>query len=119
MNEFLKVIRALADKNRLKILKLLEDRELCVCEMQALLGIAQPTVSKHLKVLEKVGLVQKRKDGLWVNYTLNRESKDPYIAIAINLMKDSLNEDISIIELLSKSKHLNRELICKSTTKPR
>ena len=49
MKEFIKVMKALSDPNRVKLLKLLQKREMCVCEIQAALGIAQPTVSKHLK----------------------------------------------------------------------
>lgn len=119
MNEFLKVVRALGDKNRLMILKLLEDRELCVCEMQAALGIAQPTVSKHLKILEKAGLVHRKKEGLWVNYRLNRESKSPYVASIINLLKETLNEDPYLIELRNKREHQNRELLCKRSREAR
>ena len=52
MKEFTRVMKALSDPNRVKIVKLLERRSLCVCELQAALGIAQPTVSSHLKVLE-------------------------------------------------------------------
>ena len=43
---------------------------MCVCELQAALGIAQPTVSSHLKVLEEAGLVESAKEGQWVNYSL-------------------------------------------------
>ncbi|MDD5533195.1 MAG: metalloregulator ArsR/SmtB family transcription factor, partial [Syntrophales bacterium] len=52
MKDFLRVAKALSDPSRLKILKMLQRKELCVCELQAHLGIAQPTVSKHLKILE-------------------------------------------------------------------
>ena len=67
MKELIRVMKALSDPNRVKILKLLQHRPgMCVCEIQALLEIAQPTVSKHLKALEDAGLVDHRKDGLWV-----------------------------------------------------
>jgi len=52
MNDFIRVIRALSDPNRVKLLKILQERVMCVCEIQAALGIAQPTVSKHLKSLK-------------------------------------------------------------------
>ena len=55
MKEFIKVTKALSDPNRVRILKLLQKREMCVCGIQAAFGIAQPTVSKHLKSLETVG----------------------------------------------------------------
>ncbi|MDJ0819926.1 MAG: metalloregulator ArsR/SmtB family transcription factor, partial [Desulfobacterales bacterium] len=57
MKSFLKVMKALSDPNRVKIVKLLQQKEMCVCELQGALEIAQPTVSKHLKILEESGLV--------------------------------------------------------------
>ena len=62
MKEFIKVMKAMSDPNRVKLLKMLQKREMCVCEIQAALKIAQPTVSKHLKVLEGAGLVERQKD---------------------------------------------------------
>ncbi len=67
MKSFLKVMKALSDPNRVKIIKLLQQKEMCVCDLQGALEIAQPTVSKHLKILEESGLVNFRKEGLWVN----------------------------------------------------
>jgi len=49
MKDFVKVMKALSDPNRVKMLKMLQHRPMCVCEIQAALEIAQPTVSKHLK----------------------------------------------------------------------
>ena len=77
MKEFIKVMKAMSDANRVKLLKMLQKREMCVCEIQAALKIAQPTVSKHLKVLEGAGLVVRQKDGLWVNYSLSNGSRSP------------------------------------------
>ena len=52
MREYLRVMKAAADGTRVKILKMLQQRKLCVCEMQAVLGISQPSVSRHLRLLE-------------------------------------------------------------------
>ena len=57
MRSFIRVMKALSDPNRVKIIKLLENNELCVCEIHSLLGLAQSTVSKHLKILEEADLV--------------------------------------------------------------
>lgn len=62
--------KALADETRLRILKLLERREMCVCEVMVALGLTQPTASHHLGILENAGLVKKRKDGKWVFYRI-------------------------------------------------
>lgn len=80
MKEFIKVTRALAEPNRVKILKLLQRRSLYVNELQEILGIAQPTVSSHLKLLVDAGLVDYRKEGLWVRYSLADGSSTPYAA---------------------------------------
>ncbi len=63
MKDFVKVMKALSDPNRIRIIKLLQHKVMCVCELQAVLGIAQPTVSKHLKVLEEADLVYFKKMG--------------------------------------------------------
>ena len=62
--------KALADETRLRILKLLEVREMCVCEVMVALGLTQPTASHHLGILESAGLVQDRKEGKWVFYSI-------------------------------------------------
>ena len=63
MQEFTKVMKALSDPNRVKIVKMLQHRVLCVCEIRAALGLAQSTASKHLKVLESAGLIERRVEG--------------------------------------------------------
>ena len=63
--------KALADETRLRILRLLEVREMCVCEVMVALGLTQPTASHHLGILENVGLVNDRKEGKWVFYSLS------------------------------------------------
>jgi ArsR family transcriptional regulator len=77
MKDFVRVMKALSDPNRVKIVKMLQQRKLCVCEIRAALQVAQPTVSKHLKVLENAGLVDSQKDGLWVNYGLTTGNRAP------------------------------------------
>ena len=65
-----KLFKALADVTRLRILGLLEVREMCVCEIMIALDLTQPTASYHLGLLENVGLVKDRKEGKWVFYSL-------------------------------------------------
>ena len=62
------LLKALADRTRLRILSLLATGEVCVCHLQESLDLPQPTVSRHLAYLRKVGLVATRRDGLWVHY---------------------------------------------------
>jgi ArsR family transcriptional regulator len=66
------VFKALADKTRLRILALLGNNEVCVCHMHDSLGLPQPTVSRHLAYLRRSGLVEARRDGVWMHYQVSR-----------------------------------------------
>jgi DNA-binding transcriptional ArsR family regulator len=68
MRELMAIIKALADENRVRILWAVQSRELCVCQIVELLGLAQSTVSKHLSILHQVRLVDSRKEGRWMFY---------------------------------------------------
>lgn len=68
--EFLKII---ADDTRLKIILMLSQRDMCVCEIMQELGMSQPAVSHHLRVLKKEKIVSDDKDGRWVFYSLNED----------------------------------------------
>ncbi len=114
MKEFNKVMRALSDTNRVKLLKLLQKREMCVCEIQASLEIAQPTVSKHLKILENAGLVSRRKEGLWVNYHLGDGSRSPYAATLLGNLRHWLEDDPEIRNLFARSGDCRREKLCRA-----
>ncbi|MBN1383193.1 MAG: winged helix-turn-helix transcriptional regulator [Deltaproteobacteria bacterium] len=113
MKDFIKVMKALSDPNRVKLLKLLQEKLMCVCEIQAALGIAQPTVSKHLKILEDAGLVGHKKEGLWVNYFLTDGRKSPYAATLLGQLKHWLDTEPEITALHIKLSGICREEICK------
>ncbi len=63
-------LKAAGEPSRLRILKMLEGGELCVCHLVGILGSSQPTVSRHLAVLRRAGLVAERKEGRWSHYRL-------------------------------------------------
>ena len=73
-----RLFRALSDRTRLRIMALLAQGETCVCEIHESLGIPQPTASRHLAYLRRSGLVQDRRQGLWVYYRLS-EQADPVV----------------------------------------
>jgi ArsR family transcriptional regulator len=70
------VCRALADRTRLRILALLGNNEVCVCHIHDSLALPQPTVSRHLAYLRKAGLVDVRRDGVWMHYRI-AQALDP------------------------------------------
>jgi ArsR family transcriptional regulator len=111
MRDFTKVMKALSDPNRVKIIKLLQQKSMCVCELQAALQIAQPSVSKHLKILEEADMVDYQKDGLWVNYYLTDGKKSPYAASVLGNLKHWLEDDPDIVDLVKKVPLLNRETL--------
>ena len=113
MRDFVRVMKALSDPNRITIIKMLQHKVMCVCEMQAALELAQPTVSKHLKILEEAGLVASRKEGLWVNYHLSDGSDSPYAASLLGNLKHWLEDDPRIRDLVEELPSIQREDICR------
>jgi ArsR family transcriptional regulator len=71
MNELVTIFKALSDETRLRVIKLLEQGELCVCDITAALDMVQPKVSFHLSALKDAGLIKDRKQGKWIHYSLN------------------------------------------------
>jgi len=70
LRELAERIKALGEPTRLKILRLLHERELCVCEIAEVLQMSQPRISQHLKILRQAGLVSERKVKIWSYYAL-------------------------------------------------
>jgi ArsR family transcriptional regulator, arsenate/arsenite/antimonite-responsive transcriptional repressor len=73
MEELVSIFKALSDETRLRIIKLLEQGELCVCDITAALDMVQPKVSFHLSTLREAGLIKDRKQGKWTHYSLNEK----------------------------------------------
>lgn len=90
MREFMRITKALADDNRVRVLLALKAGELCVCQISELCGLAPSTISKHLSILYQAGLIESRKEERWVFYRL--PSKEATIAIreAIDWVQKSL-----------------------------
>ncbi|MDD8024933.1 MAG: metalloregulator ArsR/SmtB family transcription factor [Acidobacteriota bacterium] len=71
MIEMLKVFKALSDRTRLRIVRLLMKQELCVCEMMFILNLAQSRLSHQLRILRDAGLVEDTRDGQWIIYRIS------------------------------------------------
>ena len=91
MKELVGIFKALSDETRLRIIKLLEEGELCVCDITAALNMAQPKVSFHLSTLKDAGLLKDRKQGKWTHYSLNEKDlfRRMLILSACERMQDS------------------------------
>ena len=70
-----RLFKTFADKNRLRILNLLQQRKMCVCELAFVLQVTQPSISRHLKRMKESGLIGDEQDGFWTNYFLMKNSK--------------------------------------------
>lgn len=86
-------MKALSDPNRVRVVKLLQEKELCVCEIKEVLGLAQSTVSKHMKILEDAGLVEKERQGSWVIFSLSNGSESVYAKTLLTELQDWLEDD--------------------------
>ncbi len=113
MKSHLKVLKALSDKNRLRIMKMLEARPMCVCEITAVLNLAPSTVSKHLSLLYEAELIEDRKEGRWVNYSLPSKSLIPFVSKMLQLLRRSLKDDPEVSADLEKAKKVNRVELCR------
>ncbi|MES0340814.1 MAG: metalloregulator ArsR/SmtB family transcription factor [Candidatus Humimicrobiaceae bacterium] len=117
LKEMEKIIKALADKNRLRIIYLLNGkRDICVCEITDIIGLSQPTISSHLRLLENAGLVESNKDGLWVNYNINSQA-ELFSRRSIEMICNDLKKDKQAISDLKKLKAIDRDKICRKTHK--
>lgn len=116
MKQLLKVMKALADGNRLRILRLLLDRPRCVCELQKALGITQPSVSKHLRILEEAGLVDKERSGQFIDYRLAPAS-DPLDARAALMghLIPWLRDDPELQAFSLRAAQIDRRSLCVRT----
>ena len=93
LRDYESVMKATADPTRVRILKILESGEICVCQVIAILALGQSTVSKHLFLLRAAGLIKDRRDRKWVHYSLDRGSDSPYAGRMLRSIRGWLNDD--------------------------
>ena len=92
MFNFMTVMKALADANRVRILCALQGQELCVCQIIEMLGLAPSTVSKHLSILRQARLVDDRKEGRWMYYR-HPDRPNALVKQILALLRTSLSVD--------------------------
>ncbi|MGB9596673.1 MAG: ArsR/SmtB family transcription factor [Candidatus Poribacteria bacterium] len=101
MKEIIRAFKALGDETRIRLLKLLEQRELCVCELMQALDMTQSRVSRNLGILKNAGFVKDKRDGLWVHYSLNYENAPLVVQKLLRILKELSNDDVIIIKDLA------------------
>ena len=92
MRELLAVMKALADESRLRMIAALDGRELCLCQLVELLGLATSTVSRHASILQQARLVDSRKEGRWTYFRLDQNAPSQATAAA-TLVVEALKGD--------------------------
>jgi len=107
MRDFVKLFKALSEETRIRILKVLLQRECCVCEVMQALDISQSRASRNLGILEDAGFIKSRRDGLWIVYSIDEQKMNSYAGTLIELLRGSLvNEEI----ILQDKKRLSRAM---------
>lgn len=112
MEHTIKLLKVFSDKNRIRIIHLLSVRKMCVCELAFILGVSQPSISRHLKKMKEVGIVGDEQDGFWTNYFLVECSVEAkgFMDCLNNLLKDKpeLKEDVARVKQIKRT-----QLCCK------
>jgi ArsR family transcriptional regulator, arsenate/arsenite/antimonite-responsive transcriptional repressor len=115
MREILGVMKALSDENRLRIVAALDGRELCLCQIVELLGLANSTVSRHMAILSQAGIVRSRKEGRWAFFRMADETgTESQAAVALVMrslvLDDQIRDDAQRLkEILS----IAPEILCR------
>ncbi|HRI46545.1 MAG TPA: metalloregulator ArsR/SmtB family transcription factor [Ignavibacteriaceae bacterium] len=112
MEDKIKFFKVLSDSNRLRILKMLQAKPLCVCEITYVLELAASTVSQHLKILKENGFIIEEKDGKWVNYLINPRPIDTRITTLLSSLDYWIADESIIIADKMKVINSDRNTIC-------
>jgi ArsR family transcriptional regulator, arsenate/arsenite/antimonite-responsive transcriptional repressor len=91
------VLKLLGDKTRLKMMKLLQSHDCCVCEFTALFAMSQPAISQHLRKMKDAGIVQETRRGQWIFYSMNPDSE--YAALIEDLLQHLPDQHERFVEL--------------------
>ncbi|MEW6117719.1 MAG: metalloregulator ArsR/SmtB family transcription factor [Nitrospirota bacterium] len=92
MQEMLEILKLLSDESRLRILMLLEKKELCVCQIMGVLNISQPLVSRNLSLLAKAGFLKDRREGKLMFYSVKKKLPLKH-NLVLSVLKETLKDD--------------------------
>lgn len=93
MDDIVNIFSLLSDRTRLRILLLLKDKELCVCEIFGALDMSQPRVSRQLAILKQSKILKDRREGKWIYYRIDENEYTKYLTDILALIPDWLSED--------------------------
>lgn len=117
LKDILNLYKSLSDETRLKILKLLEKGELCVCDLVYAFSTVQPKISFHLSVLKQAGLIVDRKEGKWSYYSLKEDDifkRFIVLSTIERISDDDMKEEFERLKkFLSQKEEKNLLRICK------
>jgi ArsR family transcriptional regulator, arsenate/arsenite/antimonite-responsive transcriptional repressor len=108
------IFKALSDLNRLRILRMLLVKPLCVCEITEVLQLAASTVSQHLSILKEEGFILEDRDGKWVNYLINRRPDDQRVSSILSQLDFWIGDNELIESDKQKVEVVNRHEVCGS-----
>ena len=116
MGYFEKIFKALADRSRLKVIAALGEGELCVCQITELLSFSQPTVSRHISVLQQAGLVESEKRDRWVFYRLADEDVSDEVQKTLGFLKELFEDSEKYLQIkkqITDIKSISPEELCR------
>ncbi len=108
MREKINVFKVLSEPNRVRILMMLLQKPLCVCEITSILGLSTATVSKHLSLLKNGGFIEDEKKGKWINYKIIEKIESPIVKSIIVSLPEWFSDEKQILEDQKKVQIANR-----------
>lgn len=113
MRDLERLLKALANRNRIRILTILQNKPMCVCEIRYVLGISQPSVSRHLHLLKQAGLVEDVKSGPWVDYRVCRHSGDRQANVLLRHLQSWTGNDAQVKKDRGRAASADRTRLCR------
>ena len=110
MQEYIDLFKALSDETRLRIIVLLSEKELCVCQIEEALSLSQVKVSRHLTVLRYAGLVNCRREGTWIYYSLAKPKNKTEESLYESFKKYLIKEKIFSIDISNMKECISKPL---------
>jgi ArsR family transcriptional regulator, arsenate/arsenite/antimonite-responsive transcriptional repressor len=121
MKNLVRTTKALSDENRIRIIGALQGRELCVCQLIELLGLAPSTVSKHLSILRNARLIDSRKQGRWMYYRLAGQDGAGLVATALDWILKAMGDSTQFIKdshRMTAILEIDPEILCGHQSRP-